>query len=393
MVNERTRGGAEPDAPTRPGDEPLVWGEPLARALVAHSADVIMVLTADHRCRFVSPAVERVLGYAPDDVLGAEVIPLHHPDDLSRAVAMLVEAAANPGQPAQAEVRLRHQDGAWRWLAVVATNRLDDPAIGGIVCNLHDVTERTEAALATEAALRTQEVANRELRRVSQAKSDLMAIVSHEIRTPLTVITGYADLLQWEPGERPQVLDYARTIGSEAARLSRLTDDLLLLARIESAQLVLHRQPIDLNLLVAEEVERLRAIEPGREFRFELDRGLPPAEADPERIAQVIANIVGNAIKYSPGGGPITISTARDGDVARLDIADEGIGIPAAMLPTIFDRFRRVEQGAARTIQGTGLGLSIVRQLVHVHGGRAWAESEEGAGSVFHVTLPLASPG
>jgi signal transduction histidine kinase len=104
-----------------------------------------------------------------------------------------------------------------------------------------------------------------------------------------------------------------------------------------------------------------------------------------------VVNLVDNAIKYSPAGGPITISTVRDGEIARLDVADEGIGIPADVLPTIFDRFRRVEQGAARTIQGTGLGLSIVHQFVHLHGGRAWAESEEGKGSVFHVVLPLVS--
>ncbi len=356
-----------------------------------HSADVILVLTVDHRCRFASPAVRPVLGYEPDEVLGGDVIPLHHSEDLPRAAAMVGEAAINPGVPARAEVRLRHKDGTWRWMAVVATNLLADPTVGGIVCNLHDVTERTEAALATAEALVAKEIANRELQRVSQAKGDLLAIVSHEIRTPLTVITGYADLLQWAPGERSQVVGYARTIGGEAARLARLIDDLLVLARIESGRLALHRTPIDLNVLVEEEVERLRTIEPDREFRFVLDRSLPPVDADPERIAQVVVNLVDNAIKYSPAGGPITISTVRDGEIARLDVADEGIGIPADVLPTIFDRFHRVEQGTAWTIQGTGLGLSIVHQFVHLHGGHAWAESEEGKGSVFHVVLPLVS--
>ncbi len=120
MVNQMTR--AEPDAP---GGQPvdngsLAWGEPLARALVEHSADVILVLTVDHRCRFASPAVRPVLGYEPDEVLGGDVIPLHHPEDLPRAAAMLGEAATNPGLPARAEVRLRHKDGTWRWMAVVA---------------------------------------------------------------------------------------------------------------------------------------------------------------------------------------------------------------------------------------------------------------------------------
>ena len=388
MAHLASDSAAVRDDTPEPADEPLTWGEPLARALVEHSADVILVLTADHRCRFASPAIREVLGYAPESVLGADVIPLHHPEDLSRAGEMLAAAAADPGRPAATEVRLLHHDGTWRWMAVVATNRLHDPAIGGIVCTLRDVTERTEAERVTEAALRAQEHANRDLQRLTQAKSDLLAIVSHELRTPLTVITGYADLLQLAPTNPEQTKEYAGTIGNEAARLSRLIDDLLLLARVESAQLALHRQPIDLNLLIAEEVERLRAIESDRAFSLALEPSLPPVDADPERVAQVVVNLVGNAVKYSPDGGPVTVTTSRDGAFARLDVADRGIGIPADVLPTIFDHFRRVELGAARAIKGTGLGLSIVRQLVQLHGGRVWAESEPGVGSTFSVALP-----
>jgi two-component system sensor histidine kinase VicK len=155
---------------------------------------------------------------------------------------------------------------------------------------------------------------------------------------------------------------------------------------------VLHRRPIAFDLLVAEEVERLRSLAPERDFRFDLERVLPAGDADPDRVAQIVANLVGNAIKYSSGGGPIAITTARAGNAARLDIADEGISIPAEVLPTVFDHDRRVERGAARAVRGSGLRLSIVRQLAHLQRGQAWDDSEEGAGSVFHVTLPLAVP-
>ena len=133
---------------------PLARGEGLADALVAHTADIILVLSADHVCRFANPAVQNRLGYAPAEVLGLDVSSLHHPDDLPRAAAMLAAVAADPGQPAQCEARLRHRDGTWRWMAVVATNRLDDPAVRGIVCTLHDVTDRMEAIISAEAALR-----------------------------------------------------------------------------------------------------------------------------------------------------------------------------------------------------------------------------------------------
>ena len=369
--------------------QPLVWGERLTAALVAHSADVILVLTADHICTFANPAVRDRLGYAPNEVLGADLIPLHHPDDLPRAAAMLAEAAAHPGEPAACEVRLRHRDGSWRWMAVVATNRLADPAVHGIVCNLRDVTERIEAALAAVAAHQAQEVASRDLERLALAKSDFLRLLAHDLKNPLAAMAGNAELIAMESPDRPLVLESAQVIQDEARHLARLIDDLLLLDQMEATELVLQRESLDLNELVAQIVGRLRGLAPTQDVRLILGSDLPSVHADRERVTQMLINLVGNAIKYSPDGGPVTVTTTHEGDRVVLSVADEGIGIAADELAVVFDRYRRARSGQGRGIAGTGLGLAIVREIARVHGGAVWAESTEGEGSTFHVSLPV----
>ena len=367
----------------------LPWGEGMARALVAHAADIILVLTEDHFCRFANPVILDRLGYTPEQVLGQNVIPLHHPDDLPRAGAMLDAAAAHPGVPAHCEVRLKHHDGNWRWMSVIAVNRLADPEIGGIVCTLHDITERMEANLATREALLAQEHAHQEQHRLAEAKSHFLRLLGHEFKTPLTAIAGNAELITIEAPGQAGVLESAQAIRSEAHRLARLIDNLLLLDRIEATELTISRAPIDLNAVIADTVGRLRAIDVNCEIHLALERQAPPVPADPERIAQVVTNLVGNAVRYSPDGAPVTVVTELLADEVEIRVVDRGIGIPADDLEAIFHRYQRSRSGLARGVSGTGLGLSIVREIVQLHGGAVWAESQEGEGSIFYVRLPL----
>ncbi|HEU5434129.1 MAG TPA: ATP-binding protein, partial [Thermomicrobiales bacterium] len=320
---------------------------------------------------------------------GHNVIPLHHPDDLARAAAMLAEAAANPGRPARADIRLRHRDGSWRWMSVIASNRLSDPEVGGIICNLRDVTMEREAALAVEAALQAQTRVNDELRRLADAKSEVLHLLSHEFRTPLTAIAGYSELLLLAPHDAEQTAEFAQTIHNEALRLNRLVSDLLLLDRMEARQLPVRRQPVDLNALAAAAAERVRGAAPNRTFRLALAAALPPAMVDPERLTQALINLLGNAIKYAPAEEPIAIATRHEGDWLVVSVADRGAGIPADQLEAIFTRFHRLATGSTRLTEGTGLGLPIVREIARLHGGDAWAESNVGEGSTFSIKLPL----
>ena len=375
---------------------PLAWSERLARALVAHSADVILVLTVDHRCLFANPAVLDVLGYPPEAVLGQDVIPLHHPEDLPLAVTMLQAAAANPGFPASSQIRLRHRDGSWRWMAVTATNRLLDPAVQGIVCNLHDVTGHVESVQETEAALREEEIARLEQERVADAKSDFLRMLGHEFKTPLTVIAGNAELLDLELAQVQSfdpagVHESTRAIRDEARRLTGLLDDLLLLDRIDAHRLVLRLQPVDLNTLATETIERMRAVEPERSFVESLQAASAPLQGDGERLRHVIVNLLSNAMKFSHPLDAITVTTAVEGDGLRLSVSDSGIGIAEDELPFIFDRYRRAESSEQRGISGSGLGLSIVKEIARLHGGHCQAESVLGTGTTVSVWLPFAS--
>jgi signal transduction histidine kinase len=158
---------------------------------------------------------------------------------------------------------------------------------------------------------------------------------------------------------------------------------------MESGHMTLHRQATDLNAVISEVVERMRPTAPGHTFCLALDPDLPILEGDQDKLVQVMTNLLHNAVKYSPDGGEGVVAGQVEGPLAHIQVRDQGLGIPADALETIFERYTRIESAASRNIQGTGLGLPIVRQIAEMHGGRVWAESTLGAGSVFHFTIPL----
>ncbi len=246
---------------------------------------------------------------------------------------------------------------------------------------------RVEADLAT--ALTAQQLTSARLEHLSRAKTDFVSLVSHEFRTPLTVIQGFSEILRDEEFTPAEVKEYAEDIHGEAIRLNRMINELLDLERMESGRMELHREPVDLNSLVRGVVERLTPGAPQHPIRLQLDARLPALPGDRDKLVQVLINLLNNAIKYSPHGGVIMITTDTRDDRAEVTMDDHGMGIPPSALEKIFDRYARIESNAHRYIQGTGLGLPIVRQIVELHGGRVWAESTLGQGSRFQFTLPL----
>jgi len=190
-----------------------------------------------------------------------------------------------------------------------------------------------------------------------------------------------------------EMKEYATDINKDAQRLNRLINEMLDLDRMEAGRMTLNREPVDVNAIVTDAAERVRPNAPGHPITLSLDPGMPRVSADRDRLTQVVANLLSNAVKYSPTGGQIVVATTRDGDGIHLAVRDHGMGIPADKLESIWERYTRVESDKTRGIQGTGLGLAIVRQIVTMHGGRVWAESDVGRGSTFHVVLPLAANG
>ncbi len=226
---------------------------------------------------------------------------------------------------------------------------------------------------------------------LDQMKNQLLSIVSHELRTPLAAIKGFTTTLlredvRWDEATQR---DFLKIIEEETDRLGELIDNLLDMSQIEAGALRVDKEPTQLRNVVREAVDRARRRTETHWFVVDLPAELPRVWADPRRIRQVLNNLLENAIKYSPGGGQITVAAEVEGDHLAVSIADSGPGIPAPYLDKIFQRFFQVDAASTRRTGGSGLGLSISKGIVEAHGGRIWAESSPGQGSVFRFTLPL----
>ena len=253
--------------------------------------------------------------------------------------------------------------------------------------------DQAAAALTTVEAFARQRQAVEQLERLNRAKSEFVSIVSHEFRTPLTGIQGFSEMMRDEQLTLEEMREYAGDINKDSQRLNRMIDEMLDLDRMESGRMTIHPERMDLNAVLDEAVNRVRPNAPNHTLSLDLQGDLPSIHADRDRLTQVASNLLNNAVKYSPTGGRITVKSRADGGQVRIEVRDEGLGIPPEALETIFERYSRVDSQATKDIPGTGLGLPIVRQIVQLHGGKVWAESELGRGSVFHVTLPLAGAG
>jgi heavy metal sensor kinase len=225
------------------------------------------------------------------------------------------------------------------------------------------------------------------LERLFNAQRRFVADVSHEMRTPLTTIRGNVDLMR-RFGHDQEAMD---AIESEAKRMSRLVEDLLLLAKADAGRLPLDKARIELDTLLLEIYNQAHLLNQHVTVNLgEIEQAQVIGDAD--RLKQLLLNLVTNALKYTPAGGQVTLSMGRQDQQVWVSVADTGIGIPAKDLPHIFDRFYRVDKARSRMAGGTGLGLSIARWIADAHGGQLSVVSEESKGSTFTITLPVAPP-
>jgi signal transduction histidine kinase len=230
-------------------------------------------------------------------------------------------------------------------------------------------------------------------REIDQMKSDFIDLVSHELRTPLTNIIGFVSLmLEGETGEINEA--QRRSLASvqrQARRLSALITDLLDVSRIEAGQVTMRQETVDLAAVAEAMLQELQpqAREKNLTVHFMAAPNLPPVRGDTERLSRVFTNLLGNAFKFTPPGGEVSLTLNVVNGELQGQVRDTGPGIPAEDLPRIFDKFFQVERVATRKSGGTGLGLSIVRGIVEAHGGRVWANSVVGEGTVFTFALPI----
>lgn len=254
------------------------------------------------------------------------------------------------------------------------------------------VTPCQEGAGQTALVLVAQDVT--EMRRLEGMRREFVANVSHELKTPLTSIKGLVEtLLGGAVDDASHNRRFLTMIEHDATRLGRLIDDLLELSQIESKAIPLALQNVSLQAFVDGVILLFRDALVQRKIVLEvlIADVLPPVTADPERLRQVLINLIDNAIKFNKPGGKIFIRAHHEGNVSRIEVEDTGIGIPKESLPRIFERFYRVDKARSRELGGTGLGLSIVKHLIEAHRGQVSVTSQLGQGSIFTITLPVAS--
>jgi two-component system phosphate regulon sensor histidine kinase PhoR len=254
--------------------------------------------------------------------------------------------------------------------------RADDGRAIGVVAIFNDITE---------------------IRSVERMKTAFVSTVSHELRTPLTSIKGFiSTLLQDQASsayDRETTREFYNIINAECDRLTRLINDLLNVSRIEAGRaLDLNPKPVHLPQLIDKVVTVQRSYTIKHDLLVEIEGTIPVIVADEDKLDQVLTNLINNAIKYSPGGGGVTVRAEMNGEVVRCTVSDQGLGIPKEHLGKVFDRFHRVDNRDTREVGGTGIGLYLVKHLVEAHGGRIWIESEVGKGSKFVFELPKCPP-
>ncbi len=359
-------------------EERLRESEERFRALIQNALDIIMVTDADGTIRYMSPSVERMLGYRPEEMLGTNTADYVHPDDLEKGFKELAEALAKPGvHPVAVETRVRHKDGTWRWLEGIANNLLEDPSVRGLVFNHRDVTERKQAE--RELARRAAELAS------SNAELEQFAYsVAHDLRAPLRGISGFSQVLleDYAAGLDEKGRDYLRRVMIAGQRMGRLIDGLLELSRVTRAEI--RYETVDLSGLVEGIAEELKQSDPERRVEFVIEKGLV-AEGDRQLLRVALENLLSNAWKFTEKRARIEFGVATHEGAPAYFVRDNGVGFDMAYADKLFGVFQRLH--GPDEFEGTGIGLAMTACIVQRHGGRMWAEGEVGRGATISFTL------
>jgi len=335
--------------------------------LLANMVESVMVVDQRHVIRLVNDELLNLFSLKQSP-LGRTVL-----EALREArLEIIVRETVTSGQSLQREVTLDSTAGAFRHLVISAVPiRGNDREIRGAVMVFHDITR---------------------LKQLEVVRQEFVANVSHELRTPLAIFRGYLETFADNPGlSRDDLKPMIEAMRRHSNRLNALVEDLLTLTRLEVRQGTTEYSPVRIDAFFRQLVRDWKQRkDPGAiEFDLHVPENMPSLEVDTLRFEQVMLNLIENAVAYSKPPRHITLSAAVDGDQMEIRVADNGVGIPPADLPRIFERFYRVEKARSRASGGTGLGLAIVEQIIQAHRGTVQAESEVGKGTTIVLRLPL----
>lgn len=318
--------------------------------------DGVIIADADGRVQFANPAAGKLFGTSNPTQQSVAQVVRSHP---------LIEAWKRCQQTRELQLETVELPIRKQYLQIIV---IPDRHEGGSLLLAQDLTQ---------------------VRKLETVRRDFISNVSHELRTPLASLKALTETLQGgaltDPEAGPRFLDRIHT---EVDALTQMTQELLDLSRIESGQVQLNFETISPRKLIHSAADRMKAQVERAHLKLDVkcEDGLPNIKADKSRLEQVLVNLIHNAVKFTKPGGRIILGAEPVSDGVRCAVQDTGVGIPSESLPRIFERFYRVD--SSRTGSGTGLGLSISKHIVEAHGGKIWAESEEGRGSVFYFEIP-----
>ena len=340
---------------------------------ISLSADGILGIDANRHVRIFNPALEQLTGLRKSDVEGR----------ICSEVLHVTDTYGNPlclnGCPLQ-----QSQDGTFALAGEMLSTRGTRMPV-----NLHFSIQHHPSGRLRRAVVNVRDVSLPD--QANYLRSVLLALISHELQTPIAIIKAYASTLARVDANWSDEVVRAKlgAIEEESDRLSRMVSRLLYTSRLEASSISLNMMVLDLPLETQRVAKRLAETDDDHEIMVSFSADFPPIMGDPEKIDEVLTNLIENALKFSPAGGVVTVEGAVMGTEARITVQDQGIGIPQGEIEQIFERFYRVNSPGSNT-PGTGLGLHICRLLVTAHGGRIWVESHPGQGSRFTFTLPMA---
>jgi two-component system sensor histidine kinase VicK len=329
----------------------------------------IAMADEDSNAIYFNQAWSRLTGRSVEDLMAYGWVDLVHPEDKDRYLKIYLDAFEAKG-PFHGDFRILNKEGEYRWLLADGSARWHtDGSFAGFVSVSIDITEQKQS---------------------EQRKNDFISMVSHELKTPLTSMKSYVQVLQAKAKKAgdelaSSMLDKAN---KQVSRMTTLINGFLNVSRLESAQIYIEPKRFDLAELIKETEEDTMAHISSHHIIFAPVKKTP-IYADRDKIAQVIQNLISNAVKYSPQGSKINIACITRRDKAMVSVTDEGMGISPADLPKLFERYYRAKNAGIQHIAGFGIGLYLCCEIIKRHRGDIWAESEIGKGSTFYFTLPV----
>jgi PAS domain S-box-containing protein len=357
----------------------------LLAEIVDISADAIICIDAEQRVTLFNEGAERIFGWSAEEMLGQplEILLPERVRDVHRAHVQKFrnapERARRMGQRQEIS-GVRKSGEEFPAEAAIAKVQMGDSVVFSVV--LRDITEQVEL--------------HRRLQRAVKARDDTVGVVAHDLRNPVSAVKMLSAALMSREDLTvlpPEAAEQLKLIREAAVQMDRLIRDLLDVTRAEAGRLRVDLQPVTPNALLQGALRTLKPLveEAGIVLNVDLPSTAATVDADPERIGQVLSNLIGNAIRFTPRGGAITVTALEEGDGLRVSVADSGTGIGRDQIVNIFERYVETPQSNIRS-RGAGLGLPIARGIVQAHQGRIWVESEPGHGATFHFTLPFSRP-